>query len=108
MSVESLELQKEHVKKLISKKNIAQKLAKNRDFKELILDGFCLTECANYTHVSADPSLSLEARADALSLAQAAGHLKRFLNATINQGMQAEDDLEYLDRAIDEARAEDI
>lgn len=108
MSVEQLELQKEHVKKLITKKNVAQRLANNKDFKELILEDFCTSECANYTHASADPSLPLEARADALNLAQAAGHLKRFLSATVNQGTVAENSLEDLDNAIDEARAEDI
>ncbi|UKL14815.1 hypothetical protein C121_82 [Stenotrophomonas phage C121] len=57
------------------------KLMSNREFKSVILDTFCVTECARYAQISGNQLLSESARADALSIAQAAGHLKTFLHS---------------------------
>lgn len=58
---------------------MATKLAGNREFKKLILEDFCINECARYAQMSADPNLTKDERADALAIAQAAGHLRRYL-----------------------------
>lgn len=104
--VSNLEAQREQMKKDIENMELALKLHKNREFKKLIIDQFCTEECARYVQASADPSLSAEQRADALAMAQAAGHLKRFLSVKVQMGMQAENLMPSLDEALVEARQE--
>ena len=55
-------------------------LVNTREFKEIIIDGFCRDNVARLVHQTADPALSAEQRADALSMAQAGGHLLRWLS----------------------------
>lgn len=57
-----------------------EKLMSNREFKSVIMETFCVTECALYAQRSGNMLLSETQRADALSIAQAAGHLKTFLH----------------------------
>lgn len=105
--VEQLEQQLIEAKKLVERRQMAIRLSQNPDFKKLILDEFCLQEAARYVHASADPSLGPDERADALALAQASGHLKRFLSVTVQMGAHAERDIPNIDEAIDEARSEE-
>jgi hypothetical protein len=83
------------------------KLSNNPEFRALILDGFCKDECARYTHLSADPNLAQESRADALAVAQAAGHLKRWINAIVAMGNNAERHLPEQHAELAELRAEE-
>lgn len=103
-TVNQLEAQREGNRKQIAARDMALKLNNNREFRKLIIEGFCRDECARYAQLSADPSLKAEERADALALAQAAGHLRRFLSVTIRMGNLAEDQMASLEQAIDEAR----
>lgn len=105
--VTALENQLRDAKIFMERREKAIKLASNPEFKELILDGFCLKECARYAQNSADPALSPEQRADALALAQAAGHLRRYLNIMVVMGNNAEGNLKGIEDAIEEARLEE-
>lgn len=104
VTVEALEKQLEDQKGIIETQERALRLANNRDFKKLILEGFCVEECARYAQLSADPSLSAENRADALGMAQAAGHLRRWLQVINAMGNAAKNQVAELNEAIDEAR----
>jgi len=100
-----------HIEKLretAARKELALKLEKNRDFRKLILEEFCTNECANYAQLSADPNMSAESRADCLGLAQAAGHLRRWLSVCIQMGTRAEDDIKRAETELEEARREEI
>lgn len=103
----ALEKQLEDGKHLVAKRELALKLYNNSDFKKLILEEFCTQECARYAQLSADPSLKENERADALAMAQAAGHLRRFLSVTIQLGNQAERIGPEIEQAIQEARQEE-
>jgi hypothetical protein len=105
-AVRGLETQLENAKILIERRDLALKLSNNRDFKKLILEDFCVTESARLVHQSGDPALSLEQRADALNMAQAAGHLRRYLSMMIRMGDNAESSLKDLEETLAEARAE--
>lgn len=105
--VSALNTQRQQAKEAVDRRDMAKRLANNRDFKKLILEDFCVTECAAYAQRSADPALSVEARQDALNIAQASGHLRRWLQVIGTIGNQAESNLEDLDNAIVEAQAED-
>ena len=103
----ALENQLAGAKELTERRERALRLSNNADFKKLILDEFCVQECARYAQASADPALKENERADALAMAQAAGHLRRFLSVTVQMGNQAESQMVDLEEALAEARAEE-
>jgi len=105
--VEQLENQKEDLKVLAGRRKMALRLAQNPDFRTLIMEGFCRDEAARYVQASADPMLKSEERADALNMAQASGHIKRFMSLCIQMGAHAEQTLLDIDQALDEARADE-
>lgn len=104
--VSYLEKQREEFKEHMAKRDAALRLFNNPDFKLVIVEGFMLHEAARYVQTSCDPSLDADKRADALALAQASGHLKRFMSVTVQMGNHAEHELPSLDSALEEARAE--
>lgn len=105
--VYALEKQREDAKELLARRELALKLSKNPEFKKLILQEFCTNECARYAQSSADPALNAEQRADALALAQSAGHLRRWLSVIVTMGNNAERAMPELDEAIEMARQEE-
>lgn len=108
MSVIALEQQLNKSKQSVELRNLALKLSENPEFKKIILEEFCVKECARYAQLSADPTLSAEDRANSLALAQAAGHLKRYLSVLVRMGDVAESDLSNLEDQIEIARAEEL
>jgi hypothetical protein len=100
----ALEDQLKDSKMLIQRRDTIVRLGKNPDFRTVILDAFFVEECARYARESGDPALSEVQRADALAMAQAAGHLKRFLNVQILMGNNAENSMAGLEAAIEEER----
>lgn len=107
MSVAALEQQKSNAKELIERRNLALKLSRNPDFKKLILKEWMVEEAARMVQVSGDPSLTPVDQANAMAMAQATGHLKRWLSVQCRMGDQAEAQMEELDEALAEARAEE-
>lgn len=105
--VSALEKQLADGKIAQERRALALKLYNNTDFKKLILEDFCVTECARYAQLSADPALAPNERADALALAQAAGHFKRFLSVVVSIGNQAERLEDEIEQAIVAARQEE-
>jgi hypothetical protein len=102
----ALEKQLQTAKQLAARRDMALKLSDNREFKQLILKDFCVEECARYAQSSADPALTTEQRADALALAQAAGHLRRFLSVVVQMGNTANNEIPQIEVAIEELRQE--
>lgn len=103
--LKELEFQRETAEFFIKRKEMIQRLQDNPDFQKVITEEFCEKECAGYAKASGDPSLSKEDRESALQMAQAAGHLQRFLNVCIRMGMTAEGQLTELDTMIEEVRS---
>ncbi len=101
----ALERQLKDAKAAIKRREAILRLKDNPDFKEYILEGFAESECARYLRESTDPALGERQRADALAMAQASGHLIRFLNMIVMTGNQAEDNSQDIENAIEEARA---
>ena len=107
-TVEELEQHIKHLQERVEIRDMALKLETNREFRKVILDEFCTTECARYAQASADPMLSAEQRADALALAQAAVHLRRYLSVILQMGNRANADIVEAQEAIAEARRENV
>lgn len=105
--VEQLEQHLSDQKKLVDVRQMALRLAQNRDFKKLILEGFCKEECARHVLASVNVGLSEEARAHSLALAQAAGHLKHWLTVQVQMGEHAERTLTATEHELAAARQEE-
>lgn len=105
--VKQIEEHIKDLKRLVAKKEQALKLAKNRDFKELVLDGFCTTDAAKYVQQAGDPNLNTQEREDALAIALSAGHFKRYMAVICQMGSNAESQLERAEVELEDARQED-
>lgn len=105
VTIEDLEQQIEDNKKVVAKRDLALKLSKNPEFRQLILEEFCVQECARYAQISGDPSVDASGRADALNIAQAAGHLKRWLSILVRMGHQAEQNIFDSEQELEELRS---
>ena len=108
VTIAQLETRRDELRKLAEIAESHDRLSKNRDFKKIILDGFMVEDCSRYAQESCDPLLGAEQRADALALAQAAGHLKRYLQITRTMSRRAAIDIENIDQAIEEMRSEGV
>lgn len=106
VTIAQLEARREELHKLSEASEAHDRLTNNKDFRKIILDGFMVEDCARYAQESCDPLLAPEQRADALALAQAAGHLKRYLQINRAMSRRALMDIEGIDQAIEEMRAE--
>ena len=106
LQIQALEKHIQEQKHLAEMADIAVRLNDNPDFRKLILDGFCLNEAARYAQESGDPMLTKDQRQDALNMAQASGHLKRFLSVTILMGNAADTSIVDAQRQIEALRAE--
>lgn len=106
VSIQEMNEQRAQLQTQVERRNMAMRLANNPDFKKLVLHEFCVEECARYAQLSADPSISPAQQADALNLAQAAGHLRRWFQVINQMGLKASNDISELDQYIDQARQE--
>lgn len=104
--IAALEDQLEGTRATVERREAVLRLFKNRDFRSVILESFCKEECARYAQESADPAISPENRADALAMAQAAGHLRRFLQLIVVLGNNAEGVIPDLEQMIVNVEAE--
>jgi hypothetical protein len=105
--LQQLEAGLEEAKKVIAFRDAILKLTENREFRKVVREAFFETECARYARESADPSLNEAQRADALAMAQAAGHFKRWLSIQIMMGNSAAEQLGDIEAAIVEVQAEE-
>jgi hypothetical protein len=89
-------------KKLVKLKDAAERLLGNRDFKLLFSEEYFEKEAARLVQLGADPRLTRDQQQDAINMALATGHCKRFLQITIQMGKVAERDTAECQEAIDE------
>jgi len=90
---------------LIGRRQMALRLSENREFRKLILEDYCVTEAARLVQLSADTIMPHNERADALAMAQATGHLKRYLSMMVQMGAHSERELPQLQAQLDEMRS---
>ena len=91
----------------IARRDKALKLYENPEFKELFVDEYFVNEAARLVQISSDPALDANQRADALAMAQATGHARRYLSIIVQMGNVAERDLPVMRETLDELRAEE-
>jgi len=104
--IELYEKKIQEFQKVVEHRDKMRKLTANKLFKELILEEFCVNECARYVRTSVNPRLDADSRANALHIAQSTGHLRMYLEAIEQMGNQAEQEIVKYTAAIDELRSE--
>lgn len=104
--IAALERQALGEKEAQARAEAVDRLFRNKDFKKIILQDFCTTDCARYVCESADPLLKPEQRADALAMAQASGHLKRYLDLADRFGYGSAAKIVDIQNEIDFLRAQ--
>jgi hypothetical protein len=103
--IQSFERDIRDAKELIEVRKAALRLEQNQDFRRLFINGYFSTEAARMVQLSSDPALTEQQRADALDMAKATGHTKRYLSMCVQMGAAAERELPSMEIALDEARA---
>lgn len=106
-TVAQLEQQKSNAKEFMETRDLALRLSQNADFRKLILNDYMIHEAARLVALSADPVLDDRQKTDAMAMAQAPGHLKRYLTVLQQMGDKAEQDMEELELMLEEARNEE-
>lgn len=105
--IEQMEVSLEHAKELVERKRQAEKLGSNREFKKLILDGYCQQEAARLVSLSGDPQMK-EHRDEIFADIEAIGRFQAFLRTTIQIGRQAEAEIADYEFEIDALRNEEF
>lgn len=106
--IEGVELSIEQAKAMIKKGEIALRLSKNKDFRELIMDDYFVDEAARLTHLFSDPSMQDDAKQAMIQNdLRGIGGLKRYLQVTIRMKQMAEDSLPNHEETLDELRLEE-
>lgn len=98
--VEQMRKDVNDLKKYVELADATERLLDNRDFKEVFLEHFMTQECARNAQMSSDPNLREDVRKACLDLAQAAGHVQRFLKVTIAMGDKAKGDIKDINEEI--------
>ena len=93
-----------HAEELVARRKMALTLADNREFRKLFNEEYFNSEAARLVQLSSDPALTIDQRADALAMAQATGHTKRYLSMAIQMGAVAERELPEMRSALEELR----
>ena len=104
--VEKLEREKKGHEETLALRDSLLRLYKNKDFKNVIEHHFMEKACARYARMSGLSTLNTDARADALSKAQAAGHLQEWMHSIEMMARQAEMSLQKIQDEEAEIRAE--
>lgn len=96
--LESIKIEKEELNKTIKLREAYLELIKDKNYQLVIEQAFMVDDCARYARLSGLSSNSEEVRADALSKAQAAGHLAEYLHMLNMKGITAANSLESLNQ----------
>lgn len=102
--IQNLEAEIDQAKELIVRREAAIKLSKNPEFRMLFLKEYFESEAARLVQLSADPALDAQQRADALNMAQATGHTKRYLSMAYQMGAVAEREIHDKEAELEHLR----
>ena len=104
--IQQVELSIEQAKALINRAEQARRLAENKDFKSLVLDGYFNEEAARLVHCLGDINLK-EYQEDILRDLHGIASFKRYMQTIVMIGNNAQNDLMSNEATLDELRAED-
>ena len=100
-NLEAARKQAEFHKKLI-------RLTENPDFKELIIDGFIIAECARYTGLSVNLDVPADIRENSALFAKSTALLAQWIDRNLSLTQSAQEDIVMLEGELTLARQEEI
>lgn len=83
------------------------RLCKNKDFKELILEEYCVQECARLVGMSIHPSQSPVEQEKFMTMAKATAGIKLFIHAQEQMLNSQIRSIENIEQELESARQED-
>lgn len=98
--VEQMRADQEELKKVVDIADATDRLLQNEDFKKVFLEYFMVEQCARNAQMSCDLNLKELERQACLELAQAAGHVQRFINMVLRRGDSAQQTIRDIDEEI--------
>lgn len=105
--IQAIELSIEEAKKLIDLKDQALKLSDNREFRNIILEGYFKDEAARLASLTADSTLKAN-REDIILALQGISSLRQYLQTVIRMGQIAEGELHEAQEVLEEARLMEV
>ncbi len=101
--VEEIELSLEKAKELVERKRMAEKLASNREFKKLVLDGYFKDEAVRLVGLLGDPGAAPYREQIQLEMA-GISMFQQFMRNVIRMGQIAESEMPEHEQLLDEVR----
>lgn len=107
VNIQNLNRQLDGAKAAVKKLASMERLFKNKDFKELILQEYCMNEAARLVHASIDPQFSPDDQKKFLVMAQACGGILLWAAAQETLLNTQANDLQNIEQALEDLRQED-
>jgi len=101
--IAEIELSIEAAKDLVSRKEQALRLANNRDFKKLVLDGYVKDEAVRLTGLSADPNMKNH-QDDIFDAIKGISLFRQYMQNIVTIGKVAENELLEQEQVLEEIR----
>jgi len=106
--IEEVELSIAEARKMVDRGRTAERLAKNPEFKTLVLDGYFVEEAARLALLYSDPNLSPEIRDHVIRDLAGPGAFKRYLSTIVQFGQMAAREILEAEETLDELREEEL
>lgn len=107
VNTESLTAQLKAAKDAKDKLAKLERLCKNRDFKELIIEDYCTNEAARLVQASIDPAHAPDEQKKFLTMAQATGGILLFIRAQERLLTTQVNSIPAVEQALEDMRLEE-
>lgn len=109
ISVEQLEHSIQSQRHIVELGAALERLSTNRDFKQVIVDGYLKEEALRLVHLKSDPAMqSATSQASILAQIDAIGNLGQYLRQISQNGERAQANIVQAEELIDEIRREEL
>lgn len=105
--IQQAELSLQEAKRLVGLKEQALRLSQNKDFQDLILNGYFVDEAARLTHLLGDAALP-DHQSYVLQDLHGIASFKRYMSKIVQLGVIAENEITVVEQTLDELRSEGI
>ena len=107
--IETVELSIEQARKLVDNRTDLEKLTKNKQFKNLIIENYFEREASRLVLLKADPSMQGDVeQATILRQIDAIGTFRQYLSTTMQRGNTAARTIADDEKTLEELRDEDM
>lgn len=107
--IETIEISMEHAQKMLDLKKSLDKLMKNRDFKNIVLEGYFEKEAQRLVMLKSDYTMqSPDNQAEIIKQIDSIGSFRQYLNMVRALGQQAEKSMDDLENTRTELLNEEL